>query len=559
LKAWFSSDKIAAWLPFLMLFLVFPLALTLHNQEELSHPLGHYLVIYFSFAIVSYLLLVLLLRYLLPTSSKELISVLMFLLGMFILISDIVAPLRLDSFDDLSGIGKIKVLPLDFIFEFFVGIALLFCLRVKRDWLFKIGSIITIYFFVSQVAVWAHAVSTKDDAPENKDLAQQLKGNTTVESKGNIYHFIFDTYGPGFLEHLSAIKGAQESFNGFVYFKKNLTNSDYTQISVPIIWSGHTFLDSDLSISAWRQTGFMSQGPLVDFHKSGYTIYEYQTKYRHRLADHTVHGNDLKAKIFEIGDDEFGPWNIMDLSILRAAPTFLQNYIFYKGDGPLSNLRFAFAKTKKLSGNFVRAPLAVAVLQKFLAEEPSRSNSGNYVLAHISLPHDPYVVTRKCTTNFTATTYDDQAICAVRFMVEIIKTLKAEGRYEDSTIIFQGDHGPVLSKRERKQKGIVFLKGPKTLLLIKPPNSSDLPMEISEIQSQSLDIAPTLYALTGVSHDQKMELAGENLFSNHVNKSREIHIYSYRRPYNNRTEELMHWSFVDGIGFKKYQNILPKM
>lgn len=192
-------------------------------------------------------------------------------------------------------------------------------------------------------------------------------------------------------------------------------------------------------------------------------------------------------------------------------------------------------------------PRSILLLNRIIEDERSRPPQGQYVFAHLMLPHLPYRYNRHLKRSETGTSYREQSMASVTMMTTLLVGLKASGAYESSTIVLQGDHGQS-GRSERVPSGLI--KDPQALLLIKRPGDvGDL--KVSDYRSQLLDLAPTLYAVLGFDVD--LELAGTDLFSPNKNPLRDIQVVS--RP-NGRSGRRVHPHLIHraGVGWIDYSS-----
>jgi hypothetical protein len=153
-------------------------------------------------------------------------------------------------------------------------------------------------------------------------------------------------------------------------------------------------------------------------------------------------------------------------------------------------------------------------------------------------------------------------------MGQIISELKRLGRYKDSMIIFQSDHGmgpqlfqlggefaydsvsPEVTQRIKSIDDVDGERNPEEFLLrlhallaIKLPMSERTPMQVSPVQTQLADVAATIYSALRV---QGVPTDGQSVFALSEGEPREIHIFVVSDP------DLAHLSFTRGQGWRIY-------
>jgi hypothetical protein len=176
---------------------------------------------------------------------------------------------------------------------------------------------------------------------------------------------------------------------------------------------------------------------------------------------------------------------------------------------------------------WIRNPLeasgakSIVMMRRLLREESSRPAQGQYVFAHVLIPHLPYFIDRNLERQMVKTSHYEQSLASVKLMTMVIDRLKELGRYESATIVFQGDHG----RSYGNDAPVEMIKSPHALLLIKRPGDSGA-LKISDYPAQLLDVAPTLYGLAGI--DVHFENGGVDLFSPAPETARDVHILNYK-------------------------------
>jgi hypothetical protein len=144
------------------------------------------------------------------------------------------------------------------------------------------------------------------------------------------------------------------------------------------------------------------------------------------------------------------------------------------------------------------APISCSSLSRFLAQESRQPARGRYVYVHLWLPHIPFVLREDCSPLEGNERSDllAQSRCALRRARDFVETLKRLGRFEESTIIIQGDHGADFAWRGGRVLEGGTARG-FTILLIKPPGAA-APFRRQAVRASMCDVAPTLAVLLGL-------------------------------------------------------------
>ena len=285
-----------------------------------------------------------------------------------------------------------------------------------------------------------------------------------------------------------------------------------------------------------------------ELRQKGFTISEYQHKFLNGFQDADYHVDARSIAIDEnIANESV---DFIDHVFLRASPNFLRKDYLKNGQGLFSlvmeNLqmadqgkyRYPDQAKKLLHGLYSRGPISVSIIKKLMKDERTRPKTNQYVFAHVLLPHSPYNIDRDLEVRGFNTSWKEQALASVNLMSQFIQQLKDEGKYENATIIFQGDHGEeFLEGQDKGELPQQFYKRVKTLLLIKPPFAKGKLVN-SRYPAQLLDVAPTLYSIVGISPLKGFE--GVDLFKQDNPQKREINILTFKTPIKNNKPESIH-------------------
>ncbi|MDQ7785293.1 MAG: sulfatase-like hydrolase/transferase, partial [Desulfomonilaceae bacterium] len=216
-----------------------------------------------------------------------------------------------------------------------------------------------------------------------------------------------------------------------------------------------------------------------------------------------------------------------------------------------------------------------------LEDESSRPPKGQYVYGHFLTTHHPIGARNAdCSRNRAhEATYFDHVVCATRMIVSFLEELKKMGRFEDSMIIIQSDHGDgdYGSPDEEKLPSHVAsrireksLHDPRqivnkthALLLIKLPGwTAGTRLRISESPVMLVDIPATVFDALGIYQPTEQ---GRPAFTIYEWEQREIHMFTgFFRPEvigqltnmsRDRKGELCHFSLTERKGWKLYPNI----
>lgn len=575
-------DLLPAYLPAVVLFILMPFALYLSNQRALDSKLA--LVIpYLVLAIVYFVLFVAFLVFV-GQPWRTRVVIVLFYIGVYLGLSDIVSPVQLGQ---LMGGRETPGEPLFLtIAEVILAVVVIFG-AIKLPWkrVKRFASIFILLLLVSEAVVVFNGLSPETRSQFTKSTKNISNPPEKLADGGNIYHITLDGYnGAIFLESLEQVKLTEE-FDGFTFFNKTRSNYETTEVSLPSYMTG-TFYDENDSLKEWM-VQHKSFGIVKNLYDAGYEISMY--------IPHEWYVNQ-KASHFETHEDVLSQYEnpspffqFADLWLLRVVPNYLQQEVYREGKGIFTRL---FVR-EELAGQDAEVFASVQLMRQLIDDEPKRPDHGQYIYAHIYVPHSPFVMNRDCIFSSAGVSYDEevvyeeQVLCATRLMAELISKLKELGRYHDSTIIFQADHGwavkigcldcewdaidpdcgmplEVESKVDEANPGGIPARkvNPRThaLLLIKPPSNSGKPLVISNRPTQLADIPATVYDLLDLPVHAK---EGISVFSPDFPEAREIHIFiglMKRDAKTGRVEilhegQICHLSFTNGRGWKIYSPI----
>lgn len=560
----FIREVLPAWLPAQVLFLLIPSAIYLSNQNEFNYDL----LLVFGFGILaasSLLCLVALLW--VPSRWRRTIVPILFYFGVFLALSDLIAPLQMGELQGALGHGSLRASTWQIAAEAALAAAVIICaLRLPFSKVASFASALVLALLAVQVIVIVSALSPRSSL-EPRATIRTVPEPRPRAVTGNVYQIVFDTYSSlSFLDDL-ARSLIREQFDGFTFFENSRANYIRTFASVAGFMTG-TFYEGG-SMEQWVRHSRNEGGILSHVHDAGYTVSMYlpKVKWAHRKASNVT--------IAEIGNRHLR-WikacHFADLCILRSVPAFLRGHVYEEGSGLISTL---FSRSD-LRGEKVFSFESVGLMRKLIADERSRPDQGQYVYAHLALPHGPDVVRPDCTFA-GATDYHRQARCAVKLMAELIAELERLGRYEKSLIIFHSDHGkegvgpeeygltPDVERAITSAVGTIpvnlVIDRTFALLMVKPPFSSTHPLIVSKASSQLADIPATVGHYLGTDMNVKV---GRPLLSIGDSEDRRVDIFLglQRRDQAGRDErvgkrifegELCHLSHSHKTGWK----ILP--
>jgi hypothetical protein len=563
-----------AYLPAVVLFILMPFALYLPNQSIFDNNLT-LSIPYLVLAVLYFIFLVALL-FLVGQPLRTGIVILLFYIGVYLCLSDIMSPVQLE---ELVGGRETPNEPLFLtVVEVVLVVVVMFSvIKLPWKWVTRFGSIFVLLLLISEFVVVLNGLSPETYLPFIKPIKNMANPPEKLTDGGNIYHITFDAYSSGiFLESLEEMKLTEE-FDGFTFFKNNRANYGRTQVSLPSYMTGSFYEEND-SLKEWEER-YKSSGIVNNVYDAGYRVSTYVPgrQWAHEKASLLKVHEDVLMQHKSLSS----LCHFADLWLLRVVPNYLQQEVYREGKGVFTRL---FVKEDILRGSNSKVFGSVELMRQLIGDEADRPDHGQYVYAHLWIPHRPYIMDRDCVFSPDCD-YNEQALCATRLMAELISKLKELGRYHKSTIIIQTDHAidekqcsTNASDRtmsldiEKEIEAVNLWKCPAeaidnrtcALLLIKPPLQSGKPLVISDRPTQLADIPATLYDLLDLPVRVK---EGESVFSPDFPETREIHIFIGLHVHMDEKggksgfgDELFegeanHFSFTNSKGWKIYPNI----
>jgi hypothetical protein len=569
------SDVLPAYLPAVVLFVLMPFALFLPNQGVFNNNLTLVLpylilaVVYFGFLIV--------LLFFVGQPLRTRVVIVLFYVGLYLSLSDVMAPVQLG---ELVGGRETPTEPLFLTAVEVVLAAIVIYGAMKLPWkhVKSFGSIFVLLLLVSEVIVVLSGLSPDTELPFIKSGKDTLANPPEkLADEGNIYHITLDAYSSLlFLESIEKMKLIEE-FDGFTFFKNNRANYEHTVASVPSYMTG-SFYEENRSLKEWQEQ-HRSSGIISNVYDAGYEVsmYTQGSSLIHEKASKVKLPEDMLRQRRSLSSFH----HFSDLWLLRVVPSFLQQEVYWEGKGIFTRL---FVKEEVLAGNNALVFGSVELMRQLIDDEADRPDHGQYIYAHLYIPHFPYVMNRDCV--FSADSdYNEQAFCATRLMAELVFALKELGRYDESTIVFQSDHAvtwnPGLEDASERTMSLEIEKEieaihvamypaewvdniTRALLLIKPPLQSTKSLVISDRPTQLADIPATIYDLLDLPVRAK---EGISAFSPDFPETREAHMFfGLYTQVDEKGEKLRfgtdlfegeanHFSFANGKGWKIYPNI----
>lgn len=355
--------------------------------------------------------------------------------------------------------------------------------------------------------------------------APLFTGSARDESRPDVYHVVFDEFQTDYFE-LATRPEQRAALGGFVFFPDATTPWGRTDMALGATFSGEPYLYEGEPID-YILRAFLGDRSLLSrlgdhgYHTTGLLHQVYPTVSTTPLDRTLQHirygdfgGSTDQAQLFtalwmegnlpESIVERLVPPNRLDM--LRAQTLLPASYGYY----------------------------SVLSLRRYLADESTwASNAPRYVFIHMIVPHEPIALDEDCSESESEDlTIEGQARCAVNLLIELVETLKREGRFDDSLIIAHGDHG---SRYARHGRTLVPI-GSETrqdwqearsrpLLLVKPAGgNASMPLCEDPRPADLYDIYPTILAAAGLERG-KFAIGSSLTQAAPADRSRDYHFY----------------------------------
>ncbi|WP_220337106.1 hypothetical protein [Wenzhouxiangella sp. 15181] len=318
-----------------------------------------------------------------------------------------------------------------------------FLLRSRiRSNLFRLATAIALLqFVVSLYSITGDILSRSNSLSKDKGLESIRE----FSQDQNVIHLIIDGFQSDILEELLENEpyGSRyaEKFQGFTFFRENISVFPYTQFSVPTYLSTEIyrnkqqkeqFIDGALSgntiISEAKKNGFK-----VDLAVNG----PYFTKRHSALPHDNIVDIDEVALGNSLLRDLTLTW---DMSLFRSVPHFVkplihnqQKWLFY---------RFTFDDVRNKFDYFLHTEFLNRLSKSVVVE----SGRPVYKLIHVGHTHRPMILNQRCEyagriLPDTRVTLAIQSACTMDRVIEFLDRLRQVGIYESSLIVIHSDHG----------------------------------------------------------------------------------------------------------------------
>lgn len=344
------------------------------------------------------------------------------------------------------------------------------------------------YEFASRyVELPEELVATAPGADRNADSG--------VTNRPNFYHIVLDEYQTDLFE-FTLDSELEEALGGFVFFADAVTVFGRTAMSLASVFGGRSYDFSSPQVEYQKSAFAGPQSMLTQLVDTEYLTeaYLHERMFGFPLPFHMIRFHSAPTGQSQIVSND----TFRDLWVYANFPTYLS-------DSFIQSDRFANFEAQ----NVLDPSTPIKSLHSFdylMRREASQSGTGRYVFAHLILPHSPNVLDSNCSysPDGSKTGAARQAGCANALMARFVTTLRRLGRFQDSLIVIQSDHGSRYAIRDGRPFPVKGLREygnewntarSRSLLLIKlPARDAKEPLHRNSLPASLLDVFPTVAA-----------------------------------------------------------------
>jgi hypothetical protein len=289
----------------------------------------------------------------------------------------------------------------------------------------------------------------------------------------NVILAIFDSFPTDvFQEIIRENPDLAKDLDGFTYFRNSLSGYPATELSVASILTGK-YYDNSLPFEEWKRQAYMSDSIPRVLKSAGWRVdvypkVSYSLYYSDRIASNFIRGVPLVEKVSNIAQ-------IFDLTLFRSLPHFFkmlvyndQAWWFTRFGMKIMGKRFLKHKIHwtRVEGNRIRRKMRrqkifsrklllhsadIQFITGMMTESDTTDTRGTFKFYHLGVPHLPILYDENFNYQKlppSRQNYKNYATAAVKLMIIFLKQLQEIGVYDDSLVIFMGDHGAGGQKQE---------------------------------------------------------------------------------------------------------------
>lgn len=181
-------------------------------------------------------------------------------------------------------------------------------------------------------------------------------------------------------------------------------------------------------------------------------------------------------------------------------------------------------------GNIQRP--ARETVNRFLHWFSTRPNKPFFSWVHLFDPHSPYNPPEPFHTQYAGHLYDGEIAYCDDQLGRVFKALKDSGVYDRTLIVFLSDHGESLGEHGEDEHGFFLYSATLHVpLIIKMVGSTSPKVRQVDAVVGTIDVAPTILQLSGISDPLSRQFQGTSLASLMAGKTRATNVPVYAETY----------------------------
>lgn len=260
---------------------------------------------------------------------------------------------------------------------------------------------------------------------------------TTFSRTRNVVVILLDTFQASLFERLLAESNTvTDEFDGFTFFRNAVSPSPTTVLSLPAIHGGRALAPQE-RVSSYLTESIVSDSFVAAHAHAGYRATVLNPLLNLCPAGATC-GQDRKVRTGYLGALTHDSLQIVDLSLFAIAPLQWKPDIYRDG-------KWLFGEEQIPES----AREGYATLAWLASGVTVDSGPPTLKFVHLMTTHPPPVLGADCTARredeLTEGALQDQARCSIAAVGRLLRALKSQGVYDNSTIVVLGDHGAGLS------------------------------------------------------------------------------------------------------------------
>ncbi len=319
-----------------------------------------------------------------------------------------------------------------------------------------------------------------------------------LSPKNNVIVFLLDRFDEAYGEELfeNRYPEMKDNFTDFIYYDNAAGTYSRTFPSVTYLLTG-VKCNYDMPVSRYFQKAWTEGTFLKDIKDAGYQSKIYtDVNYVIRNVDYAADKIDNIGKYLQKTDTPQMIKAMLNLSAYRYSPVAMKPF-FWLYTGDLENITTVEGDS---SDKYITDDAAFWANLKKDKLSVKEDSTGSFVFYHLRGAHDPYVMDEDGNTLEGGTGGGSgrdvyrQIAGNMNMITDYIAYLKAEGLYDDTTIIITADHGRTGTLTELDYERTI-------MLMIKPQNAnSGTPLTYNSAPLTQENIQATILKELGIEY-----------------------------------------------------------